>query len=46
MEVTGGVIRTDKSWWYLVNYVWKGVKWVAHDPDIEIDLVATNMGGE
>ena len=46
MEVTGGVIRTDKSWWYLVDYVWKRGKWVAHDPDIGIDLVATNIDGE
>ena len=23
MEVTGGAIRTDKSWWYLIDFVWK-----------------------
>ena len=46
MEVTGGAIRTDKSWWYLIDYVWKRGKWISNDPDIGIDLVATNIEGE
>ena len=31
MEVTGGALRPDKSWWYLVEYGWKRGKWVATD---------------
>ena len=46
MEVTGGVIRTDKSWWYLIDFVWKQGQWVATDPLIDIDLIATNSKGE
>ena len=46
MEVTGGAIRTDKSWWYLIDFVWKKGKWIADDPDIGIDLVAKNTKGE
>ena len=45
MEVTGGVIRTDKSWWYLVDYVWKRGRWVATDALHDIDLVATGLDG-
>ena len=41
MEVTGGAIRTDKSWWYLIEYVWKRGKWVASDSMQNLDLVAT-----
>ena len=46
MEVTGGAVRTDKSWWYLIDYVWKRGKWIATDPQLNIDLVATNKNGE
>ena len=45
MEVTGGAIRTDKSWWYLIDYVWKRGKWVASDPDVNLDLVANDVNG-
>ena len=45
MEVTGGAIRTDKSWWYLIDYVWKRGKWVASDPDVNLDLVANDVDG-
>ena len=45
MEVTGGAIRTDKSWWYLIDYVWKRGKWVASDPEVNFDLVATDVDG-
>ena len=41
MEATGGVIRTDKSWCYLIDFVWKRGKWVTYDPEIGIDLIAT-----
>ena len=34
MEVTGGEVAASKSWWYYVDYTWKGRKWVATDvPD-------------
>ena len=46
MEVTGGALRTDKSWYYLVDYVWKRGRWVALDPDVAIDLEASDMLGD
>jgi len=46
MEVTGGAISVDKSWWYLIDYVWKRGKWIANDADTDIDLVANSAGGE
>lgn len=46
MEVTGGVLRTDKSWYYLIDYIWKQGKWVATDPDIGIDLMADDISGK
>ena len=46
MEVTGGVIHTDKSWWYLIDFVWKRGKWVVQDAEVDIDLVAKNKCGE
>ena len=45
MEVTGGVIMTDKSWWYLIDFVWKRGKWVTHDLEIGVDLIATGKDG-
>ena len=44
--MTGGTLRTDKSWWYLIEYVWKHRKWVASDPELDIDSVATEKHGE
>ena len=46
MEVTGGSLRTDKSWFYSVEYVWKHEEWIATDPDIDINLQATDMNGD
>ena len=46
MEVTGGAISVDKSWWYLIDYVWKRGKWVANDANTDIDLIATSACGE
>ena len=46
MEVTGGVIRTDKTWWYLIDYVWKHGKWIAQDPERDVDLIATDTKGD
>lgn len=45
MEVTGGALSVSKSWWYLIEYVWKRGKWVATDVDKEIDLVAKDSLG-
>ena len=46
IEITGGSIRTDKSWWYLVDYVWKRGKWIGCDAEVDVDLVATSSNGE
>ena len=46
MEVTGGALSVEKSWWYLVDFVWKRGKWVAKDAETELDLVATSSKGE
>ena len=46
MEVTGGALRADKSWYYLVDYVWKRFNWLATDSDVELDLIVTDMTGE
>ena len=43
MEVTGGALNLDpsKSYWYMVEYVWKHGKWIASDADLgDFDLVA------
>ena len=45
MEVTGGALSADKSWFYLIDYVWLKGKWAAHDATTDIDLVATNVEG-
>ena len=49
MEVTGGALNLDlsKSYWYMVEYVWKHGKWIASDADIgTFDLVARNADNE
>ena len=49
MEVTGGALNLDpsKSYWYLVEYVWKRGKWVARDADLGgFDLVARTADNE
>ena len=40
MEVTGGALASDKTYWYLVEFVWKRGKWVAADAPLEFDLIA------
>ena len=45
MEVTGGDLSVDKSWWYLIEYIWKRGKWVADDAKKELDLIATDCSG-
>ena len=46
IEVTGGALRTDKSRYYLVDYVWKRGKWVASDPEVALDLEGSDMSGD
>ena len=46
MEVTGRVIRTDKSWWYLFEYICSRGKWVAADVRSYLDLVAKDADGQ
>ena len=46
MEVTCGALRTDNSWYYLVDYVSKRGKWIVLDPVLDIDLVTTGMNVE
>ena len=41
MEVTGGALCTDKIWWYLIHYIWKQSRWIAEDPILDMNLVAT-----
>ena len=40
MEVTGGALSPEKSWWYLVDYVWYRGKWTANDAEGYYDLIA------
>ena len=46
MEVTGGAISVSKSWWYLIDYVWKRGKWIANDANADLDLVVTSSKGD
>ena len=46
MEVTVGALRTDISWYYFVDYIWKHVKRVVIDLEINMDLMDTDMNGE
>ena len=46
VEVTGGALSSDKSWWYLVEYVWKKGKWKACDAGEGLDLIAESETGE
>ena len=45
VEVTVGAINTGKSLWYLIDFVWKRGKWVAEDPQVGLDLIATDCNG-
>ena len=46
IDVTGGALSVEKSWWYMVDYVWKRGSWVATDAEGLLDLVATSSTGE
>ena len=45
MKVTGGALRTDKSWWYLVQFVWERGQWTPIDAGNNLKLYATNADG-
>ena len=46
IDVTGGAISVEKSWWYMIDYVWKRGKWIAVDADNNMDLMAKSSSGE
>ena len=46
MEVTGGALCPEKSWWYLVDYAWHRRKCIAHDAGGGYDLIAAGPTGE
>ena len=45
MEVTGGALRPDKSWWYSVKHQWERGKWKATDAGSDKELTATGPDG-
>ena len=45
VEVTGGALSIDKSWWYLIDYVWCRGKWKARDAGEDLDLFAVSESG-
>ena len=45
VEVTGGEISRDKSWFYLIDYVWLKGKWISNDPETGLDLTAKDPSG-
>ena len=45
MKVTGGALRSDKSWWYLVSFAWKKGKWIPTDAGDNINLLANDISG-
>ena len=46
MEVTGGALSVEKSWWYLVKFVYCRGKWVAQDAELDAELIAKSETGE
>ena len=46
MRVNGGVLAPDKSWWYLVEFVWSKGKWTYNDAGETVDLKAQDMHGK
>ena len=45
MDVTGGSLSVEKSWWYMLEYIWRRGKYVAVDAGPGLDLVAKTSGG-
>ena len=46
VRVTGGALSVDKSWWYLVEFVWSKGKWKASDAEGNLDLIAESVEGD
>ena len=46
MEVTGGALSAEKSFWYLVYYVWHRGKWIVHDAGGGYNLIGADPTGE
>ena len=46
IDVTGGALSVEKSWWYMIDYVWRRGSWVATDAGTNLDLVATSSSGD
>ena len=46
MDVTGGAISIDKSWWYLIDYIWNNGKWIAQDAGTDLELLAPTPTGD
>jgi hypothetical protein len=44
--VTGGALRSDKSWWYLVEFVWHRGKWIPIDAGENLRLYADDVSGQ
>jgi len=40
VQATGGALAPDKSWWYLVDFVWVNGTWKLSDKGEGLDLVA------
>ena len=46
MKVTGGALRSDKSWWYLVAFAWKKGQWIPTDVGDNLNLTAADSSGQ
>ena len=47
IDVTGGALSVEKSWWYMIDYNYKkGGKWIATDAGVNLQLAATSSSGE
>ena len=45
IKATGGALAPDKSWWYLVEFVWNHGEWTHSDAGDALDLVAHDRNG-
>ena len=43
MEVTGGALASDTTYWYLLEILWKRGKWIAADTPLEFDLIVVSL---
>ena len=42
MEVTGGALIPDTSWWYIIDCVPSKGKWTAYSNNVNLDVTDTN----